>query len=156
MPDSQVGTPKHFRCLSVSGLSPGGVVVIYQNNDYTGDSCIANDTGVWASPNNELSNSVDTNPSSGNFTLCRKAGEVTAPQEPISVAGTTCSSSQGSPATGPAPNLQSAFPDINSTYWYSNNASAGSDDGTPGKRLVRRGQDFRVPTSGKDFRFHNA
>ncbi len=135
MPDASLGTPKHFRCLSVSGLSPGGVVVIYQNHDLTGDACIANDTGVWASPNDELSNAVDTDPTSGNFTLCRRSDQSSAGTEPIAVAGTTCFDPEDSGTVSISADLQGSFPDINTTYWYSNNAADGSDDGT--KRLAQ-------------------
>ena len=147
MPDASVGTPKHFRCLSVSGLSPGGVVVIYQNHDLTGDACIANDTGVWASPNDELSNAVDTNPANGNFTLCRRSGQSSAGTEPIAVAGTACFDLEDTGTIDISANLQSAFPDINNAFWYSNDATAGSDDGL--RRLANRGQDFRAPTGGR-------
>ena len=138
------GTPKHFRCLSVTGLNHQGTIVIYQNNDYTGASCMINGDGVWASPNNELYNSVDTAPAGGQFNLCRKAGEATGGQQPLPVLGSVCNAHPELDTTDTCVSVAERFPDINNTFWYAN-----AQEEEFGKRLRRRGENFRLSSSGK-------
>ena len=143
----QNGTPKHFKCLSVTGLQPQEVIVIYQNVDYTGAACVVTGNGAWATPNDQLSNSVDTQPSSGQFTACRQAGQAAAPQTEIPVGATASAGTCPAPGDdGSSTCIQSAnvFPVTNHTYLYSN-----ADENA--KRLRKRGDDFRLPNSGKCF-----
>ena len=144
------GQPKHFKCLSVTGLQPQEVIVIYRNNDYTGDACVVNADGAWAAPGDQLSNSVDTTPSGGQFPACRKAGQAAAAQTiiPVGAAVNAGTSATGgtcpiSGDAGSATCTQNAdvFPVTNHTYWHSN-ADVNA------KRLRRRGDDFRLPNSG--------
>ena len=69
-----LGTPKSLKCLSVKDLK-AGEVIIYRNIDYTGDSCLVQSDGVWATPGDQSSLSVDSSPGSANPGPCRKSGE---------------------------------------------------------------------------------
>ena len=130
-------------------------MVIYQNADFTGDSCLVNGSGVWASPNDELASSVDTTVSSGSFKLCRRPGDLSGGSVPIPVGssagsdpGDICLFQPSDNNTDPAPDFVTGFPDDNSTYWYSNDPNPATPSG---KRLMRRGNLFRDDDASKTF-----
>lgn len=166
MPTSDVGTPKHFRCLDVQFLDAGKVIVIYENADFTGDSCFLNGTGAWASPNDVLANAVDTNIYGGSFKQCRRAGEKSGGTTAVDISAGKVSdfcpavgAAQAPSNKGPA-GLKEAFPYFNRTFWYANDPGADKQDadgvseedvpdGTDGKRLLRRRGRSRLESRGK-------
>ena len=165
-----LGTLKHFRCISVRGIDPQQALMVYQNNDYSGDSCYIDGNGVWGSPNDEFSSSIDVLPrGTGNYEKCLYSGgssdgeqQGTSPARPTQQAsdqqsvaprqsnypttGPGCNTVINSDLTDPGVclNIADEFPDINNTYWYSN-----FDNSLGGRRLVRRGNDFRLSSAGK-------
>ncbi|KAL9609593.1 MAG: hypothetical protein Q9167_005651 [Letrouitia subvulpina] len=146
-----LGTPKHFRCVSVKGIDPSQALIVYQNIDYTGDSCYIDQNGVWGT-DGILANSIDVlSRGSGNFRKCYSSGGGDEGQQTGCVAvqemdlgnAATCSS------------IAASFPDINSTYWYSleDDSSEGETSSLGGRRrrrrrqFVKRGNDFRLSSA---------
>lgn len=165
-----LGTPKHFRCVSVRGIDAEQVLVVYSNNDWTGDSCYIDGNGVWGTPNEDEANSIDVLRSdTGNFKRCYFSGgsgdgeQKEIPKLPGTTTqqGTTAqpsnSAGQGScinpdgadPGdSGVCVDLAQKFPDVNDTYYYSNGDStaSGGDRRRRSRILLKRVDEFRAPS----------
>ncbi|KAI4213305.1 MAG: hypothetical protein LQ351_004046 [Letrouitia transgressa] len=166
-----LGTPKHFRCVSVRGIDAEQVLVVYSNNDWTGDSCYIDGNGVWGTPNEDEANSIDVLRSdTGNFKRCYFSGgsgdgeQKEIPKLPGTTTqqGTTAqpsnSAGQGScinpdgadPGdSGVCVDLAQKFPDVNDTYYYSNGDStaSGGDRRRRSRILLKRVDEFRAPNA---------
>lgn len=165
-----LGTPKHFRCVSVRGLDAEQALVIYSNNDWTGDTCFIDGNGVWSTPNEDEANSIDVvQRGTGNFKSCYfSGGNADGEQKKIpTLPGTTTqqgaaaqqsdSAGQGScinpdgadPGdSGVCVNLAQKFPDVSDTFYYSNGDStaSGGDRRRRSRILLKRVDEFRAPS----------
>lgn len=146
-----LGTPKHFRCVSVRGIDLSQALIIYKNNDYTGDSCYIDQNGVWGT-GGILANSIDVLPrGSGNFKRCYSSGGGDDGQQ----IGCVAIQEQDLGSSEKCASIAAGFPDVNSTYWYSieDDTSEAAESGPGGRRrrrqLVKRGNDFRLSSAGK-------
>ncbi|KAI4211067.1 MAG: hypothetical protein LQ351_006075 [Letrouitia transgressa] len=141
-----LGTPKHFRCVSVRGIDLSQALIIYEKNDYTGNSCYIDQNGVWGT-GGILANSIDVLPrGSGNFKRCYSSGGGDDGQQ----TGCVAIQEQDLGSSDTCGSIAAGFPDVNSTYWYSTEDDTGeaAEPGPGGRRrrrqLVKRGDDFRL------------
>ncbi|KAL9044535.1 MAG: hypothetical protein Q9214_002331, partial [Letrouitia sp. 1 TL-2023] len=124
-------------------------LIIYQNIDYTGDSCFIDQNGVWGT-GGILANSIDVLPrGSGNFKRCYSSGGEDDGQQ----TGCVAIQEQDVGSSDTCANVAAGFPDVNSTYWYSveDDTSEAAETGLGGRRrrrkFVKRGNDFRLSSA---------